>query len=321
LPKQAELRYGSWRERFRAISRGEIPAKGRRVPTASFGASPGTNPSISDLQARLNQKGASPQLRVDGQMGPATVQAIRSFQGAHGLSADGVPGPLTLSALGFLGASGVDAPPGSTGNVQLPSGNQQILPADTRTGLGKTVMSSDDAVKAISRAFQKSVGKAPSPSVLNMLAAQSALETGNWQSMYHYNFGGIKAQASDPYVQVFDTTEVINGVTVPMKQTFAAHTNADDGAAHYVATLKSRPNWWSGAMTGSPLGFAQGLSSSPAYFTASPSSYAQGLEARGQQLLALAEKYAVPIGVGVGSLVGIGLLAFGTLALWEKYHG
>lgn len=264
----------------------------------------------------------NPPLVIDGQLGHMTVQAIRTFQGAHGLTADGVPGPLTLSAMGFIGATSVQTPPGSVGNVQLPApaGNQTVLQSDTHTGEGKTIVSPDDALKAISKAYQKSVGKVPSSDVLNVLAAQSALETGRWQLMYRYNFGGIKAQPSDPYVQVFDTTERVNGVTVPMKQTFAAHTNIDDGAKHYVDTLKSRANWWAGAMTGDPLGFAKGLASSPAYFTADPAAYAQGLQACVKQYIALAEKYAVPIGMGIGGIATLVALGFGGLALWERYH-
>jgi peptidoglycan hydrolase-like protein with peptidoglycan-binding domain len=315
VPRARKLR--SWREEFRAISRGA--AAPPRQPTASFGG--GVNPSITDVQAKLNALGASPPLALDGKLGPMTVQAIRAFQGAHGLAADGNPGPLTLSALGFLGATSVQTPPGSTGNVSLPvPANHTVLDSDTKTGLGKTIVTPDAAIQAISKAYQKVVGNVPRSDVLNVLTAQSALETGNWQLMYHYNFGGIKAQPSDPYVQVFDTTERINGVTVPMKQTFAAHTNIDDGAKHYVDTLKSRANWWNGAMTGDPLGFAQGLASSPAYFTADPAAYAQGLARFVKQNLALAEKYAVPIGVGIGGIVTLVALGFGGLALWERYH-
>jgi lysozyme len=56
--------------------------------------------SISWIQARLNALGAAPPLAVDGDLGPATLAAIKAFQTAHNLAADGIVGPETLGALG-----------------------------------------------------------------------------------------------------------------------------------------------------------------------------------------------------------------------------
>ena len=36
---------------------------------------------------------------LDGSYGPATKHAVAGFQGAHGLTADGIFGPKTLKAL------------------------------------------------------------------------------------------------------------------------------------------------------------------------------------------------------------------------------
>jgi peptidoglycan hydrolase-like protein with peptidoglycan-binding domain len=54
---------------------------------------------VSWLQWYLNKKGASPQLLVDGDFGPATDTAVRSFQRNNGLSVDGAVGPLTRARL------------------------------------------------------------------------------------------------------------------------------------------------------------------------------------------------------------------------------
>jgi len=56
--------------------------------------------SIAWIQAKLNEKGANPKLDVDGDLGPATIAAIKAFQMKNGLVADGIVGPKTLTALG-----------------------------------------------------------------------------------------------------------------------------------------------------------------------------------------------------------------------------
>lgn len=55
------------------------------------------------IQAALNQlgyKGANGQaLAVDGSIGPNSQAVVRAFQGDHGLKVDGIPGPVTKTAL------------------------------------------------------------------------------------------------------------------------------------------------------------------------------------------------------------------------------
>jgi len=55
--------------------------------------------SNKDIQGNLNILGASPPLTVDGNLGPMSVAAIKAFQTAHGLTADGIAGPQTKTAL------------------------------------------------------------------------------------------------------------------------------------------------------------------------------------------------------------------------------
>ena len=54
---------------------------------------------VRKLQAALNDLGADPKLVVDGRDGPATRQAVKNFQVAAGLTADGVAGPVTKAAI------------------------------------------------------------------------------------------------------------------------------------------------------------------------------------------------------------------------------
>ncbi len=63
-------------------------------PTVSQGA---TGERVRTIQYLLNQHGAA--LTVDGQFGPATLAAVKSFQTAQQLSADGVVGPDTWGKL------------------------------------------------------------------------------------------------------------------------------------------------------------------------------------------------------------------------------
>lgn len=91
-------------------------------PSITFGDSPKvvTAPSapassepVHDgawLQAALNRLGASPQIVVDGFVGPSTRNAVRAFQLAKNLDVDGLVGPATFAALDAALASGQRGP-------------------------------------------------------------------------------------------------------------------------------------------------------------------------------------------------------------------
>jgi peptidoglycan hydrolase-like protein with peptidoglycan-binding domain len=76
-----------------------------------------TGSAVKALQRQLNAHGAS--LGVDGQFGPATASAVRSFQSSHGLGVDGIAGPQTWNALVGVGGSQAftwpDVGPGASG--------------------------------------------------------------------------------------------------------------------------------------------------------------------------------------------------------------
>ncbi len=54
---------------------------------------------VAGAQTALDQLGASPALAVDGDLGPATIAAIKRFQSKAGIVVDGLVGPQTVAAL------------------------------------------------------------------------------------------------------------------------------------------------------------------------------------------------------------------------------
>lgn len=72
--------------------------KGDGQPAEAWRASDADG-KVKKLQKALNDLGADPQLVVDGRYGPATQQAVKSFQAAAGIVVDGVAGPVTQAAI------------------------------------------------------------------------------------------------------------------------------------------------------------------------------------------------------------------------------
>lgn len=73
---------------------GTVPADPH--PVLRLGA---TGAPVKVMQERLNAWGARPQVTADGNFGAKTLTALEAFQKAHGLTADGVCGPVTWAAL------------------------------------------------------------------------------------------------------------------------------------------------------------------------------------------------------------------------------
>ena len=72
-------------------------SEGRNIPTLRRGSE---GDEVEELQALLNAKyGAN--LEIDGKFGAKTEAAVKAFQQAKGLAADGVVGPKTRKALGL----------------------------------------------------------------------------------------------------------------------------------------------------------------------------------------------------------------------------
>ena len=143
------------------------------VPTAPLQPND-TGAQVTVLQNALNVLGYSVG-KADGNYGAKTVAALKAFQKAAGLKADGIAGTKTLQALASRSGSSTSSSSSSTapGTFDAPSGT--LKPADTGTqvealqrelnGLGYTVGTIDGtygpATVSAVKAFQQANGLTP----------------------------------------------------------------------------------------------------------------------------------------------------------------
>ncbi len=86
------------------------------------------SPAVADLQRALNKTGAS--LATDGKYGPATEQAVKTFQRRAGVGADGSVGPQTMAKLDAQLAA-LRPPTPSTTPPSTPPATSTTPPATT----------------------------------------------------------------------------------------------------------------------------------------------------------------------------------------------
>ena len=72
-----------------------------QMPGSPAMATGSSSVDVKALQEALNRQGVS--VKVDGVMGPATREAIKTFQGQHHLPVSGEPDEATLAKLGVQG--------------------------------------------------------------------------------------------------------------------------------------------------------------------------------------------------------------------------
>src|SRR6478752_5308348 len=156
------------------------------VPTISEAAlgdatlHPGTsNSDVKELQQKLKNKGYFTYGTTTNYYGSITTSAVKSFQRANGLSADGIAGPSTFNKLLGSGSSSISSSSllrvGSTGpNVQ--SLQQQLKNKGYFKGTTTQYFGSitKNAVKAFQRANGLLVDGEAGPDTLNKLNSSSS---------------------------------------------------------------------------------------------------------------------------------------------------
>ena len=101
----------------------------KNIPTLRRGSE---GEAVEELQFLLNSKyGAD--LDIDGKFGAKTESAVKAFQKAHGLTADGVVGPKTRKALGLEYTDALDAPPWTQQEPDEPGEPEEPEDEDTVT--------------------------------------------------------------------------------------------------------------------------------------------------------------------------------------------
>lgn len=150
-------------------------------------------------------------------------------------------------------------------------------PAATRVAPSRTPLSGAQASEALRRAYSRVTGEEPSRGTLAILTSHWALETGQGQSMYNYNFAGIKGRGPEGMTAVMNTREGYGENTTHIRDGFRAYKSAEDGAVDYLSLLQRRyGSALEAAKSEQPGEFVAALKAR-GYFTGDPELYAKGV--------------------------------------------
>lgn len=146
----------------------------------------------------------------------------------------------------------------------------------------KTPLSAREVAIAFRDAYSYVSGSPPSVAVLALLMAQSAFETGRWENIRNFNFGGIKAGPGwNGDVQTHRCFEHVGGdrISYPAGDPhcmFRSYGSAEEGAKDYIGLLSKRASWWEALHSGSPYTFVERLKAG-GYFTGNLEAYKNGV--------------------------------------------
>jgi hypothetical protein len=121
----------------------------------------------------------------------------------------------------------------------------------------RTPLTWHDALWAFARAYEKLIGVLPLPEALAIFTGQSALETGNWESMYNFNFKNSKATPEyEGFYTQYPCSEILSGVERKFRPphpqcNFRAYEDAPSGAKNSLVVVRHGwPKAWGAAHSG-----------------------------------------------------------------------
>lgn len=148
----------------------------------------------------------------------------------------------------------------------------------------ETKLSEQEAFKLFFEAWIFLFKEIPTLNSLCVLLAQTALETGRFQSMKNWNFGNIKRTKDHDHC-LYECGEFINGrfkMYYPPDPVceFNSYLTAKDGIVEYISFLAKRERYvsaWSALVKGDPVQYCKELKEKGPYFTAPLEKYTEVL--------------------------------------------
>ncbi len=153
----------------------------------------------------------------------------------------------------------------------------EASPVDGEVEATRTPLTGSEAARELRLAYARLTGQTPSEQALQVLTAQWAHETGSGQSMFNYNFGGIRGKSSSGRSYVWATHEGSGIHSRISSGRFRAHLSAEEGAADYLSLLARKyPEALDAAERGNVSEFVQSLKRG-GYFTGNEETYASAV--------------------------------------------
>lgn len=176
--------------------------------------------------------------------------------------------------------------PKATGFSELLQSDRVTKGAEsTRVRPTRTPLSAEQASEALSHAWTRTFGEPPNKATLAILTAQWSHETGRGESMFNYNFGGIKGTGPSGLTVAQRTREGWGATSETIVDNFRAYQTPEEGALDYIALLNRR---YGGALDaareGDPEGFVRELKQR-GYFTGNEQLYGRSIARLAQQAL------------------------------------